>query len=127
MRLNYFGPSKYLNNYYMLIMCQKSRSHMLGHYTREMWGLIYLHAMRTVLENHRVWVVSPNSGHSLVSQDNECWEVNKGLQTHRIQNTVFTLTVKIEPFCFWDRIPWSDPIRPVRPDDVCILHLPHWF
>ena len=33
---------------------------------------------RFVLENHQVWVVPPNGGHSLVSQDNECWEVNKG-------------------------------------------------
>ena len=51
--------------------------------------------------------------------------MNKGLQTHRIQNTVFTLTIKSEPFCFWDRIPQSDPVRPVRPDDMCILYLPH--
>ena len=75
-----------------------------------------------MLENHRVRVVPPNSGNSLVSQDNECWEVNKGLQTHRIQNTVFTLTIKSEPFCFWNRIPWLDHVRPVRPDDVHIRH-----
>ena len=39
-----------------------------------------------VLENHRVQVVPPNDGHSLISQDNTCWEVNKGLQTQRIQS-----------------------------------------
>ena len=39
-----------------------------------------------LLENHQVRVVPPNGGHSLVSQDNKCWEVNKGLQTHRIQS-----------------------------------------
>ena len=39
------------------------------------------------------------------NKDNKCWEVNKGLQTDRTQNTVLTLTIKSEPFCFLEQDP----------------------